>query len=91
MPWNPAKVEQRIGRVDRLGQLARDVQVVNVWYPNTIEANMYKALFERKEIYHFVVGPAQESFSERLRQALDENARGEEMKRFADETIRKLD
>ena len=38
MPWNPAKVEQRIGRIDRLGQTSPCVTVVNTWYPTSIEA-----------------------------------------------------
>lgn len=91
MPWNPALVEQRIGRADRLGQKADVVFVVNVWYPDTIEARMYKALFERKEIYEFVVGPAQEIFSENMRRALDEDAQGDRLRQLAEDTIARID
>ena len=73
MPWNPAKVEQRIGRVDRLGQRAKNVEVINTWYPNSVEAKMYRMLFERKEIYKLVVGPAQEIISESFRKSLGKN------------------
>ena len=90
MPWNPAKVEQRIGRIDRLGQTSPCVTVVNTWYPTSIEASMYSALFSRREIYQLVVGPAQDIFSEQLRRAFDENARGERLKQLAEETVEEI-
>mgnify|MGYP001027721792 CR=1 FL=1 len=91
MPWNPARVEQRIGRADRLGQKAERVVVRNVWYPDSIEAEMYRRLFERKETYRLVVGPAQAIVSEGLRRALDEEASGAQLRRLVDETIRQID
>jgi len=87
MPWNPARVEQRVGRADRLGQKAAEVLVKNVWYPESIEAQMYKALFDRKEIYKLVVGPAQEIFSEAMRRALDTNATGAELRKIVSDTF----
>ncbi|MEM2614124.1 MAG: helicase-related protein [Nitrososphaerota archaeon] len=91
MPWNPAKVEQRIGRIDRLGQRASVVYVRNVWYPESIEAEMYSSLFNRKEIYNIVVGPAQEIISEGLRRALDEGRTFETMRSIVEETIDKVE
>jgi superfamily II DNA or RNA helicase len=90
MPWNPAKVEQRIGRVDRLGQKASEVTVVNVWYPETIEAKMYKMLFERKEIYKLVVGPAQEIVSSELKKSLDIGARGADLDKIVTEVQNRI-
>ena len=40
---NPA-VLQRFGRVDRLGQKSPEVDLVNLYYPNTIEERMYQVL-----------------------------------------------
>jgi len=91
MPWNPARVEQRIGRVDRLGQVSLDVRVVNVWYPESIEANMYGALFSRSELYQIVVGPAQEKFGQSLREAFDQKRRGECLKEFTSDAIEKIE
>jgi superfamily II DNA or RNA helicase len=91
MPWNPAKVEQRIGRVDRLGQKARVVYVRNVWYPDSIEAEMYRALFERRELYNIVVGPAQEIISDGLKRALDEGGTYESIRKIVGETLKKVD
>ena len=46
MPWNPMRVEQRIGRIDRLGQEHRFIRIVNLHYEGTVEADVYRALRE---------------------------------------------
>ena len=38
------RVEQRIGRIDRLGQRFTDIRIVNLHYEDTIEADVYAAL-----------------------------------------------
>jgi superfamily II DNA/RNA helicase len=43
MPWNPMRVEQRIGRIDRLGQRYPSIQIVNLHYADTVEADVYQA------------------------------------------------
>lgn len=91
MPWNPARVEQRIGRADRLGQNESIVYVKNVWYPNSIEARIYRKLFERKEIYQMIVGPAQQIISNALRNALDQDARGAEIANIIAKVIEDVD
>jgi len=91
MPWNPAKVEQRIGRADRLGQKSNIVNVRNVWYPDSIEARIYRELFRRKELYHVVVGPGQEIISHALRNALDENARGAQLTRIIEDVLEQVE
>lgn len=59
MPWNPMRVEQRIGRVDRIGQRYNQVWIYNYFYANTVEANVYKALNTRIDWFEAVVGPLQ--------------------------------
>jgi SNF2 family DNA or RNA helicase len=49
MPWNPAVLEQRIGRVHRLGQ-TRNVQVVNFVAQGTIEEGMLSVLSFKKSL-----------------------------------------
>ena len=44
MPWNPMRVEQRIGRIDRLGQRFSDIRIINLHYEDTVEADVYRAL-----------------------------------------------
>ncbi len=59
MPWNPMKVEQRIGRIDRLGQRYQTIRIVNLMYRDTVEADIYQALQERISLFDSVVGRLQ--------------------------------
>jgi Helicase conserved C-terminal domain len=38
LPWNPMKVEQRIGRIDRIGQRHQDIYVLNLCYADSAVA-----------------------------------------------------
>jgi len=91
MPWNPAKVEQRIGRVDRIGQTADVVKVVNVWYPDTYEARMYKVLFERQHIWWIIVGPASGIVAQRLVEAFEGGLRGAELQSRIAEVVEEIE
>jgi hypothetical protein len=64
MPWNPMRVEQRIGRIDRLGQRHEVVRIVNLHYRDTVEADVYIALRRRIGLFQSVVGPLQPILSE---------------------------
>ena len=55
LPWNPMRVEQRIGRVHRLGQ-TRDVRIVNLITPGTIEEHVYRLLHEKICLFRQVIG-----------------------------------
>lgn len=55
LPWNPLRIEQRIGRVHRLGQ-EREVHVVNVWAEDTVEANLIELLDRKIHMFELVVG-----------------------------------
>ena len=59
MPWNPMKVEQRIGRIDRIGQRRREVRVKHFMYEGTVEADVYAALGDRIDWFETVVGDLQ--------------------------------
>jgi superfamily II DNA or RNA helicase len=67
VPWNPARLEQRIGRIARLGQKASEVVIYNLWYPESIEAKMYTRLLSRQSEYELAVGEAAEIFSDSIR------------------------
>ena len=55
LPWNPMKVEQRIGRVDRIGQ-TRPVLVFNLFVEDTIEARVLDVLEHRIQLFTEAVG-----------------------------------
>src|SRR5438552_6732486 len=55
LPWNPLRIEQRIGRVHRLGQ-EREVHVVSVWAEDTVEANLMELLDRKIHMFELVVG-----------------------------------
>ena len=59
MPWNPMRVEQRIGRIDRLGQAHPAIRIVNLHYAGTVETDVYRALRTRINLFESVVGPLQ--------------------------------
>ncbi len=91
MPWNPARVEQRIGRVDRIGQRAAVVKVVNVWYPDSYEARMYRVLFERQHIWWIIVGPASGIIAQRLVEAFDQGLSGAALQRQITEAVNQVE
>ncbi|MGI6034897.1 MAG: DEAD/DEAH box helicase [Limnochordia bacterium] len=55
LPWNPMRLEQRIGRVHRLGQ-RRDVNIFNLVTLNTIEEHILYLLQEKIGMFEMVVG-----------------------------------
>ena len=59
MPWNPMRVEQRIGRIDRLGQRHSIIRIFNLHYHDTVEADIYQALAKRIGLFQGVVGQLQ--------------------------------
>jgi hypothetical protein len=59
MPWNPMRVEQRIGRIDRLGQESETIRIVNLHYQDTVETDVYLALRRRINLFESVIGRLQ--------------------------------
>ncbi len=55
VPWNPMAIEQRIGRIDRIGQL-REVFVFNLVTRGTIEDQVLGLLEEKISMFELVVG-----------------------------------
>jgi len=49
LPWNPMRVEQRIGRIDRVGQRAKKLSIVNFKVRDTIEERLYDRLHSKLE------------------------------------------
>ncbi|MCM3617757.1 DEAD/DEAH box helicase [Sutcliffiella horikoshii] len=55
LPWNPMRLEQRIGRIHRLGQ-ERDVHIYNFATSNTVEEHILKLLYEKINLFERVIG-----------------------------------
>ena len=56
LPWNPMKVEQRIGRLDRYGQKNPKIHIYNFSVENTIESNIFLRLCNRIGVFEQYVG-----------------------------------
>lgn len=59
MPWNPMRVEQRIGRIDRIGQRHPEVRVINLFATPSVEDLVYRALTQRIGLFERFIGPLQ--------------------------------
>ena len=47
LPWNPSRLEQRLGRIKRFGQRRDRVDMLNLVYQGTIDEQIYEKLSER--------------------------------------------
>lgn len=56
LPWNPMRVEQRIGRIDRYGQEAEYIQILNLVVPTTVEGRIFHRLYDRIGIFERSIG-----------------------------------
>lgn len=59
LPWNPMKIEQRIGRIDRLGQERPVIRVLNFAYKDTVEQDVFFTVGNRINLFHGIVGRLQ--------------------------------
>ncbi|NQW03352.1 MAG: DEAD/DEAH box helicase family protein [Acidobacteria bacterium] len=59
MPWNLMRVEQRIGRIDRIGSSHKDIQISNYFYADTVEQRVYEGILEDYGDFTEIVGSAQ--------------------------------
>ena len=55
LPWNPMRVEQRIGRLDRIGQ-KHPVRIYNLFCEETVEERVLKVLDQRIGLFQESVG-----------------------------------
>ena len=56
LPWNPMKVEQRIGRIDRIGQEAEKINIINLLFADTIDHKIHERLYDRLKIFERALG-----------------------------------
>jgi ATP-dependent helicase HepA len=64
IPWNPMRIEQRIGRIDRYGQRSDKVLIYNFVTPGTVEERIYFRCFDRLGIFSDTLGDLEEVLGE---------------------------
>ena len=98
IPWNPMRVEQRIGRIDRYGQASETVAIYNFVTPGTVDAEIYARCLLRLGVFRSALGGSEEilgQITKKLRDisqsfALTKEEREERLKQLEDNDIRKM-
>lgn len=89
LPWNPMVVEQRIGRIDRLGQESRVLTILSLVLSNTIEDQILFRLYERIGIFEETIGEIEPILGEQIEKlvvrALRNDLTPDEQERQADQ------
>ncbi|WP_197019227.1 DEAD/DEAH box helicase [Thioalkalivibrio sp. HK1] len=96
LPWNPMRIEQRIGRIDRRGQKSEKALIYNLITPDTVDADIYERCLMRIGVFNDAIGAGEEilgnlakeirSIGENIR--LTESERREKLQQLADNEIR---
>lgn len=86
MPWNPTRLEQRKGRIQRRGQRAPFVRVFNMRYENSIEDKVFSYIVKRLKGASLILGQLPDYIEEACAKAalgdLDENGRDQDLENF---------
>ena len=96
LPWNPMRVEQRIGRIDRNGQTSESVAIYNMITPGTVDADIYERCLMRIGVFHNSVGDCESILGEITSEiyklvnnfTLSDRDRREKMQQMTDNKIR---
>lgn len=98
LPWNPMRIEQRIGRIDRRGQQSETVSIYNMITNGTVDADIYYRCLMRIGIFESSIGECEEILGDIATHldhiAMDTHLTDEERKikleQMADNEIRRL-
>lgn len=96
LPWNPMRIEQRIGRIDRWGQQSESVAIFNLITPGTVDADIYERCLLRIGVFNNALGGSEEILGEISSEIhniaenfnLSDDERGEKLQQLADNQIR---
>lgn len=88
LPWNPMRVEQRIGRLDRFGQQHEKIFIFNMQVPGTIETDIFQRLYTRIGVFRDSIGELEPILRGRLKElhriVLDPHLSPEQRRRQVD-------
>lgn len=95
LPWNPMRIEQRIGRIDRRGQKSEVVRIINMITEGTVDAEIYHRCLWRIGVFESSIGECAEilgSISSKIEEivntpSLTPEERNEKLSRMADNEI----
>ena len=98
LPWNPMRIEQRIGRIDRRGQQSETVSIYNMITNGTVDADIYYRCLMRIGIFESSIGECEEILGEiatkldniAMDSTLTEEERKVKLEQMADNEVRKM-
>ncbi len=98
LPWNPMRIEQRIGRIDRRGQKSEAVNIYNMITEGTVDADIYYRCLMRIGVFENSIGECEEILGDIATQidqivvdeTLSEEERRRKLEQMADNEVLKL-
>lgn len=98
LPWNPMRIEQRIGRIDRRGQKSEAVNIYNIITADTVDADIYSRCLMRIGVFERSIGECEEVLGTigsqieqiAMRTELTPEERRVKLEQMADNEIRRL-
>ena len=98
LPWNPMRIEQRIGRIDRRGQKSEAVNIYNIITAGTVDADIYSRCLKRIGIFERSIGECEEVLGTigaeiekiAVNTELTPEERREKLEQMADNEVRRM-
>jgi len=98
IPWNPMRIEQRIGRIDRYGQTSQTVAIYNFVTPGTVDFDIFDRCLLRIGVFERAIGGGEAILGEiagALQAVADDftltdEERGARLQQLADNEIRQV-
>ncbi|MCD7724577.1 MAG: SNF2-related protein [Clostridiales bacterium] len=98
LPWNPQKIEQRIGRIDRNGQQSESISIINIITEGTIDCEIYDRCLSRIGVFNSSIGDSEEILGKVTQEIydivdmyiLDAEEREQKELQIADNAIREM-